>query len=303
MKQRFYSNGKLFITGEYVVLDGAIAFALPTKSGQDLVVEEGNNQEISWKSFDNDGKIWFEDVIQFSEVTSFQPTETKNVRETLVTILHFAHQLNPEIINSAKGFIVETNLTFPRKWGLGTSSTLINNIANWFKIDPFVLLRNSFGGSGYDIACARNDSAILYRLENGNPVIRQISFKPEFHSKLYFVYLNKKQNSKSAIASYREKIFDRTKLVQEIDKLTEITITASNINEFRDALEKHENVLSEVLDIKPVKQNLFPDFNGTVKSLGAWGGDFVLAISEENPAGYFRKKGYGTIIPYSQMIL
>ena len=32
--QTFYSNGKLLITGEYVVLDGAKALALPTKFGQ-----------------------------------------------------------------------------------------------------------------------------------------------------------------------------------------------------------------------------------------------------------------------------
>ena len=36
MKKTFYSNGKLLITGEYVVLDGAKALALPTKYGQNL---------------------------------------------------------------------------------------------------------------------------------------------------------------------------------------------------------------------------------------------------------------------------
>ena len=40
MKQTFYSNGKLLITGEYLVLDGAKAFALPTKFGQKLTIEE-----------------------------------------------------------------------------------------------------------------------------------------------------------------------------------------------------------------------------------------------------------------------
>jgi mevalonate kinase len=40
MKETFYSNGKLLITGEYLVLDGATAFALPTKIGQNLIVEK-----------------------------------------------------------------------------------------------------------------------------------------------------------------------------------------------------------------------------------------------------------------------
>jgi mevalonate kinase len=52
MKKTFYSNGKLLITGEYLVLDGAKALALPTKFGQNLTVEEGANQEISWTSHD-----------------------------------------------------------------------------------------------------------------------------------------------------------------------------------------------------------------------------------------------------------
>ena len=60
MKQTFYSNGKLLITGEYLVLDGAKAFALPTKFGQNLIVENGTNKEIIWKSYNVDQKIWFE---------------------------------------------------------------------------------------------------------------------------------------------------------------------------------------------------------------------------------------------------
>jgi mevalonate kinase len=57
MKQTFYSNGKLLITGEYLVLDGAKAFALPTKFGQSLIIEEGSDQ---WVSYDHDGSVWFE---------------------------------------------------------------------------------------------------------------------------------------------------------------------------------------------------------------------------------------------------
>ena len=53
MNQTFYSNGKLFITGEYVVLDGGIAFSLPTKFGQNLIAEENENDYIYWKSYDS----------------------------------------------------------------------------------------------------------------------------------------------------------------------------------------------------------------------------------------------------------
>ena len=42
-KKTFYSNGKLLITGEYLVLDGARSLAIPTKFGQFLIVEEIEN--------------------------------------------------------------------------------------------------------------------------------------------------------------------------------------------------------------------------------------------------------------------
>src|SRR6478752_6604734 len=169
MKKTFYSNGKLLITGEYLVLDGAKSLALPTKFGQNLILVKGDNQEIKWKSHDADGSIWFEETIPFSAITSTTPSEEESVKNTLITILRKAYQLNPDVILNSEGYIVSTQLTFPKKWGLGTSSTLINNIAQWFAIDAFNLLKNSFGGSGYDIACAQNDCPILYHLVLGNP--------------------------------------------------------------------------------------------------------------------------------------
>ena len=68
MKQTFYSNGKLLLTGEYVVLDGALALALPTKFGQNLIVEPISSEQILWKSFDQDGSTWFEDEFTFDEI-------------------------------------------------------------------------------------------------------------------------------------------------------------------------------------------------------------------------------------------
>jgi mevalonate kinase len=303
MKKTFYSNGKLLITGEYLVLDGAQALALPTKFGQNLIVEKSGNQEIKWKSFDADGSVWFEDTVPFSEIISKNSFEKESVKNTLLTILREAYKLNPNAILNSDGYIVSTQLTFPKKWGLGTSSTLINNIAQWFEIDAFILLKNSFGGSGYDIACAQNDSPILYHLEQGKPIVEKVKFNPTFSENLFFVYLNQKQNSKSAIASYKEKKNNLENAKEIINLLTKTTLYAKDENIFAQALEKHEKELSSILEIKTVKKSLFPDFDGTLKSLGAWGGDFILAVSKENPSNYFISKGFETIIPYSEMIL
>jgi hypothetical protein len=47
----------------------------------------------------------------------------------------------------------------------------------------------------------------------------------------------------------------------------------------------------------------FSDFKGEIKSLGAWGGDFVMVISESDPTAYFSEKGFTTVISYDEMIL
>lgn len=304
MKQTFYSNGKLLITGEYLVLDGAKAFALPTKFGQNLIVQKGSNQEIKWRSHDFDGSIWFEETISFSEISSKINSEVETVKTTLTTILHEAYLLNPDFINHAEGYIVTTELSFPKNWGLGTSSTLINNIAQWLQINAFILLKNSFGGSGYDIACAQNDSPILYSIEEGNAKVEEVSFNPDFTENLYFVYLNQKQSSKVAIASYyNNKNNHLEKNIITNNAITQSVVAAETLKAFALAIEKHEVAMSNILQMKTVKEALFPDFKGIVKSLGAWGGDFVLVISKENPTVYFNAKGYETIIPYSEMIL
>lgn len=303
MKTTFYSNGKLLITGEYLVLDGAKALALPTKFGQNLVVEKSNTHQIKWTSYDADKSIWFDEIMPLTDITSTTPLETESIKNTLITILRTAHQLNPDELLLSEGYNITTQLSFPRKWGLGTSSTLINNIAQWFQIDAFTLLKKSFGGSGYDIACAQNNTPIIYHLEQQKPVVEIVKFNPSFTKNLYFVYLNQKQNSKSAIASYKEKKNNLEFQKEAINEITQKVLHAENETAFTDALENHEKILSSILETKTVKESLFPDFEGTIKSLGAWGGDFVLAVADENPTSYFLNKGYETIIEYNDMIL
>src|SRR5690606_10074625 len=104
----------------------------------------------------------------------------KSIR--LFEILHAAKQLNSDFLNS--GCQVETRLTFPQDWGLGSSSTLINNIAKWAQIDAYKLLENTFGGSGYDIACAEYNGPITYQLGKQRTV-KDVDFNPVFKEALY----------------------------------------------------------------------------------------------------------------------
>lgn len=305
MKKIFYSNGKLLITGEYLVLNGAKSLALPTKFGQSLAVSPIVEKKIIWKSLDADKSIWFETELTFEDIITSKDFEEEHpIKHTLVEILHQANLQNPTFLNSETGYIIETQLTFPRNWGLGTSSTLINNIAQWLQIDAFELLRKSFGGSGYDIACAQNNSAIIYQLsEDEKPIVEVVNFDPNYYKNIYFVYLNQKQNSRRAIQNYMNKQQFLEKKTETISEITHRVLHSESLENTTDLLEHHEVILSNILEIETVKERLFSDFKGTIKSLGAWGGDFVMVLSQENPTNYFKSKGFETILTYEEMIL
>lgn len=303
---KFHSHGKLLITGEYVVLDGATSLALPTKYGQTLIAEPTSEPVISWKSINEKGETWFEQ--DFSIEALLNKTREavgpfNKVEKRLQSILKAAIEANPGVITKHSGYKVTTETDFPLDWGLGTSSTLIANIAKWFQIDPYELLKRTFGGSGYDVAVAMEGHPITYELSGGHRSILSTSFKPTFRDNLFFVYLNKKQDSRDSICHYKKQ--DKETLSTAVEKISSIThkvITCTSLSEFELLLEIHENIISLLVDLPKVKTRLFPDFSGAVKSLGGWGGDFVLATGGKKEQEYFRRKGYETIIPYSEMI-
>ena len=70
-------------------------------------------------------------------------------------------------------------------------------------------------------------------------------------------------------------------------------------------IKEHETILSTALKLKTVKELRFSDFWGQVKSLGAWGGDFVLVTSHkslEETKKYFHDKGYHVFLNYDEII-
>ncbi|WP_318310402.1 GYDIA family GHMP kinase [Flagellimonas crocea] len=302
MEKEFYSNGKLLLSGEYAILDGALGLAIPTSYGQSLHVAPTESGFLEWTSFDETNEIWFSAKFDLNDLRVVS-TSDDAMAKTLTSLLLEANALNPLLLTDSNGFQIETHLTFPKSWGLGTSSTLINNLAQWARVDAYHLLRNAFGGSGYDIACAQHNSPITYQLVDGEPQVEQIDFDPIFKESLFFVHLNQKQSSKEAITNYREQQFDKSKLIKEVSDITKKMIRASTLSGFETLMEEHETLLSRVLKMEPVKQRLFPDYFGMVKSLGAWGGDFVLATGDEKTISYFKEKGYESVVPYARMIL
>ena len=291
----FFAHGKLLLTGEYAVLDGALAIALPTQYGQEMHITPSEKEGIFFRSLTQEGTPWYEGQLFVGDANP--------ITQTLERILSQAQRMQPNFLTD-QSVQVETRLDFPREWGLGSSSTLISMIAQWAEVDPYELLWNSFGGSGYDIACARASSPILYQLTEGKAKVYPIYYNPPFAASLFFVYLNKKQNSREGIALYQGLKKNKKTLITQLSQLTEEIYRTHSLDTFSKLLSEHEAVLSSYLRLPTVKDSLFKDFSGTIKSLGAWGGDFVLAIGEESYIKeYFISKGMQTILPFAQMIL
>ena len=115
--KKYYSNGKLLLTGEYVVLDGALSLALPTKFGQSLTVESIDEAKLVWKSLDNNGNVWFEDEFLIHQITT-PPNPKNETSKRLLQILKTAKQLNLEFLSGKNGFSVTTELDFEKNWDL-----------------------------------------------------------------------------------------------------------------------------------------------------------------------------------------
>ena len=151
--QYFYGHGKLLLSGEYFVLDGAEALALPTTVGQSMKVKYRHSYQptLHWKSVDHTGKVWFEANYEFWHFNPIKPLE--NYTEKFVADALKAVRLqNPHFLRDEMDVFVETKIEFLLEWGLGSSSSFIYNVAQWAYVSPFELLKKTIGGSVYDIA-------------------------------------------------------------------------------------------------------------------------------------------------------
>jgi hypothetical protein len=137
-------------------------------------------------------------------------------------------------------------------------------------------------------------------MNGSEPKVETLEWNKPFRDKLYFVHLNKKQNSRLQIANYKRNM--GAIQVAQITRISKLISINDDYFEFCLLLELAENEMSQVLGKPCAKQELFEDFKGTVKSLGAWGGDYVLATGEDT-VSYFQGKGYNRIIPFNDLIL
>ena len=300
-----HARGKLLLTGEYFVLDGAVALATPVRYGQSLHVETGEkNGRLFWTSKNGDGTAWFQAEFELTDLTPVNTTD-KNTAKTLSSILLACRRQNPGFLAGTSGLEVTTQNDFPRAWGLGTSSTLIAALAKWACVDPYQVLFDTLGGSGYDIACAYADGPVLYKITDRTPEVQAVLFDPPFADSLFFVYLGKKQDSRAGIAHYREHARHNAALMEAVSRLTGQFLSATSLSDLDAVIREHEALISRALNLPRAKDLLFNDYWGEIKSLGAWGGDFVLATSarpEVDTQAYFKEKGKEVVLNWDRMV-
>jgi len=298
-----HSNGKLLLSGEYLVLTGAKALAIPLKLGQSLSVETAPVDGLFWESiYDDSLWFWAHFTPTLQIIDSSDITKASTIATILKTALYQA-QINEGYFHNLH---IRSKLDFHPDWGWGSSSTLIYNIAQWLKIDAFKLSSATLGGSNYDIACAGSSGPIYYQLNTDDIKIESAPFHPSFAQNLLFVYLGKKQNSRLSSKHFLKLKKYKTSHIQRITEISEQMANSFDLNNFLLLMDEHEQIISYATSQTPVKQLYFSDFNGSIKSLGAWGGDFILAASNESidySINFFKTKGYSVLFKYDEIIL
>ncbi|MDH6251950.1 mevalonate kinase [Chryseobacterium sp. H1D6B] len=295
-----FSPGKLMLTSEYFAIDGALVLAVPTKLGQEFFFEEQEDKKslIFWEAY-HQNKLWLKAVIDYRKWQLLEANIPSSAG-FILNVLKNVQELSNTKFKNSNSYYLKTNLQFPADFGLGSSSTLMNNLAEWAAIDPFHLNAISLGGSGYDIAVAKEKSAVLYQ---NKPEIQyeKVNFNPPFKNELIFIHLNQKQDSREGINLYKSKIKSQ-KLVDEFSNLTRNILLCSELERFSELMSIHEQKISDFIEIQTVKEKFFSDCPSFVKSLGAWGGDFVMSAKFEGFKDYFWGKGFTNVFEWTDII-
>jgi mevalonate kinase len=159
-------------------------------------------------------------------------------------------------------------------------------------------------GSGYDVACALADGPITYKLRENLPQYQQIPFHPSFQKHIWFAWLGKKQETASHLREIAHRIKPGFDVIHNFSELTRAMIEATTLEEFRRVMDVHEDELSQILGKEKISSTLSA-LPGSVKSLGAWGGDFVMIASDadrETLAGYLLQKGIQVLYSYKELV-
>lgn len=301
----FYSKGKLMLAGEYMVVAGSSALSLPLNFGQSLTISfnQDGPHEVLWKTFEGESQS-----VEYSfpiEDINQQRYKPEGNRGYFLRILRGARRINPEFLAKKGLYVAESLIETGLKPGLGQSSSLLSNIALWAGVDAYRLNRLVSKGSGYDIASARAEGPIRFQKKCPEPIIERVEIDKKILNNIFLVHLNRKEDSEKAISLYLKLLMTKKKAVATMNNIIDKMVAAKSISEFGGLMEQHDELLENILRRKPIKKLYFNEFNGWVKSSGAWGGDYILALTEEDAGTvkqYFNEKGFKTVVKLTEFL-
>ena len=76
-----HAHGKILLSGEYAILDGAKGFAIPLKKGQSLQIGKATSTDAYILSLDVEGNPWFEARFHPETLGVEMPIGTKEMLE------------------------------------------------------------------------------------------------------------------------------------------------------------------------------------------------------------------------------
>lgn len=298
--ETYYSYGKFLLTAEYLVMAGADALVLPVNKGQALDIEPSDNDSLVWESFYQSEK-WFNAELDGDTFEIINTTDSDKANY-ISTLLQSASELSQGSI-SLKNKKITTRLDFHPEWGMGSSSTLIVNISRLFDINAFDLFSKISNGSGFDIAAGLSGYPFRYRLKKNKREISPVKLPELFFKHAFFVYLGEKTHSEVAVEEFQNSDKDLKMPIKYINEITAQFAEIESVPELSRITKEHEDFMSDVLDI-PSPTRRFADYPYGMKSLGAWGGDFIMAIHPKGKAEvekYFKQKGFPVVFSAEEL--
>lgn len=278
----YFSHGKVLLAGEYAVLSGVEALALPVRAGQWQHVWEMPAKGVSklvWQSKDADGSVWFECRVD-TDIMHISETNNQASADTLLRLLMHIKDQKAELFLH-KNIRIETECEFNRSFGLGSSSTLVCNLAKWSGVDAQELQQRVFGGSGYDVAVGNLGRPLVYWLENNESNWSAWQLPADFTQNWFLAFPGEKQNSRESLSSVKtqlEKMSSDIALLQQMNACIQAIKTPRSLPMLEAMLEMWQALLSQRLDLPRPYETLgvSPVKGGLCKYLGAWGGDVLL---------------------------
>lgn len=303
-KAIFRSPGKLLLTGEYAVLEGAVALALPLKYGQSMTIIPTEDVNVLLWEVRVRGSAWFKVLLRLTDFVILSATD-ELLGNNIKRYMEALRVLKPDFLHGDKGFHVICDIEFAMEWGWGSSATLIVNIARWAGVDAMMFYQLISNGSGYDIACVELEKPVSYQLLNSGYSCDAFSFKPVFRDKIYFVYQGKKVPTDMAVQLIGNKRLTLKSIVQPISEISRAVRGCERLEEFEELMLAHEQIISQWLGQRMIQES-FVDFHGILKSLGAWGGDFMMVTWHDSADDFVlcaEKYGWQTWFSWDDIIL